>query len=436
MSVKRTLLVTLGLLIATGGAAADPYRDAAEAGMQGDHVLMQQRYERILAANPNDVRALNGKATALSWRGNYFAAIETYRKALEREPENIESLVGIGYAFSWSGDHAYAIESFEKVLSIAPDNVDAQKGLAYVALWSGDTATARSRFEALLAQHPDDADLAVALGQANLQEGRGRAATQAFDQALTLQPGRDDALSGRRAALGGPPVIEASAWYGSTSNAESGLRLAELGWWASRDTRVALRYDDSLSLDNPAIVRSGEKAETITAGVQHHFGTRLTGLVEVGARSLLDGDENIVRAEMVLRNLPGKLTLGAQLGDHDLGYNNNLYYVGFGIPLGERWEVESNNYFSTTGIEQDKEWRSVLNVLYQGDSGWNAVVGAGVGEVNYGGLGNPDRVNVAHAMFTMPVFGFHRAHLVLRNENLPGGDVNVAMIGFTYRLPR
>ena len=120
MSVKRTLLVSLCLVILTSRAAADPYEEAAEAAMQGDLVLMQQRYERILASNPDDVRALNGKATAQAWRGNYFAAIETYQKALSLEPENIESLVGAGYAFSWAGDHAYAVDSFEKALESAP----------------------------------------------------------------------------------------------------------------------------------------------------------------------------------------------------------------------------------------------------------------------------------------------------------------------------
>lgn len=436
MSVKRTLLVTLCLVIVTGEAAADPYEEAAAAARQGDHVLMQQRYERILAANPGDVRALNGKATAQAWRGNYFAAIETYQKALAQEPDNIESLVGIGYAFSWAGDHDYAIASFEKAVAIAPDNLDARKGLAYTALWSGDARSARDRFETLVSDHGDDAELAVALGQANLQAGRSRSAIRAFDHALALEPGRSDAVSGRNAALGGAPVFEASAWFGSTSNADSGLRLAELGWWAGRDTRLALRYDDSLSLDNPAIVRSGERAETLTAGVLHRFGERLTGVVEVGTRSLLDGDENLVRAEMVLHNLPGKVTLGAQLGDHEVGYDNNLYYVGFGIPLSERWQLESNNYFSMTGSEKDKEWRSVLNVLYESAAGWNTVVGGGAGEVNYGGLASRDSVSVAHAMFTLPVFGVHRAHLAVRHEKLPGDDINVAMIGFTYRLPR
>lgn len=436
MSVKRTLLVPLCLVIVAGEAAADPYAEAADAARHGDHILMQQRYERILTAHPDDVRALNGKATAQAWRGNYFAAIETYQQALAHEPDNIESLVGIGYAFSWARDYDYAIDSFEKALAIAPDHLDARKGLAYVALWSGDAGTARERFAALLSAHGDDADLAVALGQANLQDGRARAAIRAFDHALALQPGRNDAMAGRRAALGGAPLVEVSAWFGSTSSADSGLRLAELGWWARQDTRLALRYDDSLSLDNPAVVRSGERAETLTAGVQQRFGERLTGLVEVGTRTLPDGDENLVRAEVVLHNLPGKVTLGAQLGDHELGYEDNLYYLGFGFGLGERWQLENNNYFSMTGSEQDKEWRSVLNVLYESAAGWNAVIGGGGGEVNYGGLASPDSVTVAHAMFTMPVFGFHRAHLAVRHEKLPGEDVNVAMLGFTYRLPR
>ena len=64
------------------------------------------------------------------------------------------------------------------------------------------------------------------------------------------------------------------------------------------------------------------------------------------------------------------------------------------------------------------------------------MLGAGVGEVDGEGLQNPERVRVAHAMLSMPVFGYHRLHLVLRNEDLPGNSVKVAMLGFTFRLPR
>ena len=437
MSVKRTLPVSLCLLIALSASANEElFESAAKAASQGDLALMQQTYETILVAESGNVRALNGKATAQAWRGNYFAAIETYRRSLTIEPENQEALVGIGYAFAWSGDYSYAQAYFDRVLALRPGDYEAQKGSAYVALWSGDAATARSRFTELSVANGMDPEISVALGQANLQLGETKGAFSAFDQALQIDPDSQAAAAGRVAALNAAPKLEAAAWYGSTSNADSGLRLVEMGWWAGRDTRLSARYDDSLSLDNPAIVRRGESARTYLAGVHHAVNDKLAVLLEAGVRQLPDGDQNLYRAEVVLNNLPGKVTLGAQIGDHELGYADRLYQIGIGIPFAERWQVESNNYFSTVGADKDDEWRSVLNLLYAADSGWDAMVGAGVGEVDRGGLQNPESVRVAHAMLSMPVFGYHRLHLVLRNEDLPGNSVNVAMLGFTFRLPR
>jgi tetratricopeptide (TPR) repeat protein len=267
MSVKRTLPVSLCLLIALSASANETLFDqAAVAARQGDLILMQQTYEKILVADVGNVRALNGKATAQAWRGNYFAAIETYRKSLVIEPENLEALLGIGYAFAWSGDYPYSEAYFDRALALHPEHYEALKGGAYVALWSGDAEAARSRFMELSANSDTDPEIPVAIGQANLQLGDTRAANKAFDRALLLDPGNTDAVAGRKAARNAKARLEAGAWYGSTSNADSGLRLVELGWWAGSDTRLSARYDDSLSLDNPAIVRRGESARTYLAG--------------------------------------------------------------------------------------------------------------------------------------------------------------------------
>ena len=437
MSVKRTLPVFLCLLIALGVSANEGLFDSATAAArEGDLAAMQKIYERILAAEPENVRALNGKATAQAWRGNYFASVETFRESLSIEPKNLEALIGIGYAFAWSGDFSYAQSYFDRVLALEPGNHEARKGSAYVALWSGDAETARSRFAELAADRGTEPELSVALGQARLQLGESKAAYSAFDRALQLDPDSRAAVAGRVAALNAAPRFEAAAWYGSTSSADSGLRLVEMGWWAGRDTRLFARYDDSLSLDNPAIVRRGESARTYLAGAHHAVNDKLGVLLEAGVRQLPDGDQNLYRAEIVLNNLPGKVTLGTQIGDHELGYTDSLYQIGIGVPFAGRWQVESNNYFSTVGADKDDEWRSVLNVLYTADSGSNAMLGAGVGEVDRGGLQNKESVRVAHAMLTIPVFGYHRVHLALRNEDLPRNSINVAMLGFTFRLPR
>ena len=437
MSVKRTLPVSLCLLIALSASANEELFDsAAEAARQGELALMQQTYERILAAESGNVRALNGKATAQAWRGNYFAAIESYQKSLAIEPQNLQALVGIGYAFAWSGDFSYAQAYFDRVLALKPEDYEAQKGSAYVALWSGDAETARSRFTELSVASGMDPEISIALGQAHLQLGDTKGAHSAFDQALQLDPDSPDAAAGRVAALNATPKLEAGVWYGSTSNADSGLRLVDLGWWAGRDTRLSARYDDSLSLDNPEIGRRGESARTYLAGVQQVVNEKLTVLIEAGVRQLPDGDQNLYRAEIVLNNLPGKVSLGAQLGDHELGFDDTLYHLGIGIPFSKHWLIESNNYFSTVGVDQDEEWRSVLNLSYSADSGWNAMLGAGVGKIDRDGMQNPESVRVAHALLSVPVLGYHRLHLVLRNEDLQGDSVNVAMLGFTFRLPR
>ena len=64
------------------------------------------------------------------------------------------------------------------------------------------------------------------------------------------------------------------------------------------------------------------------------------------------------------------------------------------------------------------------------------MLGAGVGKIDRDGMQNPESVRVAHALLSVPVLGYHRLHLVLRNEDLQGDSVNVAMLGFTFRLPR
>ena len=62
MSVKRTLPVFLCLLIALGVSANEGLFDSATAAArEGDLAAMQKIYERILAAEPENVRALNGK---------------------------------------------------------------------------------------------------------------------------------------------------------------------------------------------------------------------------------------------------------------------------------------------------------------------------------------------------------------------------------------
>lgn len=433
-----TVLTALAGLCLTQAAGADDagFEQAEAAARSGDLHAMQQAYEGILADDPENIRALNGLATALAWRGNYAAAERTYADILARQPDDVEALTGLGYARAWGGRYDAALTAFERARSVAPDRLDARKGEAYAYLWSGDYARAEQAFAGLADDNPDDAEILTALGQARLGRGRNRAAAASFDRAIVADPSRGAAIDGRRAAWNATPLFEASAWYGSASNADAGLRLVELAWWMNADTRLSARYDDSLSLDNPALARSGESARTWFVAAMHRFGDRWSGSADLGLRELPDGDQLLYRGEMVWSHQRAQVTLGAQLGDHDLGYQERLGYVGFAVPVGARWRLESNTYFAELGADAVGEWRTIFNTEYRAESGWSLLVGGGAGRTEDTVVAPGQDIRVAHAVAFVPVFGYHRLNITLRREEVGAERFDVAMLGFTYRLAR
>jgi tetratricopeptide (TPR) repeat protein len=330
--------------VAGSASAQSALLEEAEAHAQAGRIdAMRRTYEILLSMAPQNVPALNGRATALAWQGNYAEAEQVYGEALALEPGNIDTLTGLGYARAWNGDYPAALSAFEAATAIAPGHLSARKGEAFVYLWSGNNARAESAFAVLASEYPLDAEILIALGQARLQQGFSRSAVDTFDRAMAVDPAREAARMGRVAAFNAPPSFEFGAWYGSTSNAGAGLRQLDFAYWLNGDTRFAARYDDSLSLDNPALERRGEKAETLLVGATHRLNDTWVIGGEVGVRQLPDGDQDLYRGEVVWAHPRARVTLGMQIGAHDLGYDDTLTYLGFALPLGPHWAVELNN---------------------------------------------------------------------------------------------
>jgi len=72
------------------------------------------------------------------------------------------------------------------------------------------------------------------------------------------------ALGGANVAYAdGPPKAELHVWAGNevADSSSIGLRSVEVGLWPTKKDRIGLRYDNSLSLDNPTLARQGIDAE-------------------------------------------------------------------------------------------------------------------------------------------------------------------------------
>ena len=89
-------------------------------------------FDKALAIEPNNVKALTGKGAALGLEGKYQESMDCFDKTLTIDPYHINALNGKGLLLFILHKYEEAIECFDKVLAIEPNNVDAltNKGVA------------------------------------------------------------------------------------------------------------------------------------------------------------------------------------------------------------------------------------------------------------------------------------------------------------------
>lgn len=434
------LLLLLNGLGPTQAAGLDElFQDAEAQARRGDGAALEQTYESILQQDPDNVRALVGRATARSWQGRYGEAQTDYRRALAQQPGHLEALTGLGYSLAWDGQFEAAATAFQRARQLAPDNLGARKGLAFTALWSGRLEQAQSAFDELAREYPDDPEIAEARGQIALQQWRPGTAASAFQQALDIEPERASAAQGLRAAHGAPGRAELSVWVGNTSGeGDAGLRQAQLAVQATPQTRAWLRYDDTLSLDNPALARSGDEAKAGFLGLLQRIvpGTWLSA--EAGYRDLPDGDHQQIYKLEGIQYWAGSRSVkaGLQLSPHSDDFTDKLVFAGLGLPMAERFRLDPTVFFARTGAAGDDEWRGVVHGEYTDPDGWSLGLDLGGGHIDSAVPGASGGVWVAAAQWNIPVAGWHRLHLSAYRETNPSDSFWIAMVGFTLKLPR
>ena len=434
----RRLIVTALALAAgeTFAAAGSDYSAAERAAKEGRLADMQQANEAILADAPGETRALLGRAAALAWQGQYTEAQQTYRDVLAQESGNVDALTGLGYAEAWQGDHNAARSSFARAVEIDAARVDAHKGIAYTFLWSQRYDEALAAFDVAARHAPGDAEIWEARGKALLLAGRNRDAISAFDQALEIEPDRAAASAARVAAWQSAPVFEIGVVAGTTSDAGSGLRRAELAHALSAATRVALRYDNSLGLDNVSIADRGDDAQGYFAAIEHRLRSGVVLGGEVGQRDHVGGEENILALQAALPVASGMWRTGVRLGDHEFGHTNTVLFTGFGFPLSDDWRLEPVIYASQTGATGDEEWRAVFNVEHRVSDRLTAVGFVGTGQVDSAIAAFDGATTLFGGWLRYDTGRYGALTVALRRESTPARDFTIAEFGFVYRLPR
>lgn len=240
----------------------------------------------------------------------------------------------------------------------------------------------------------------------------------------------------------GPPSAELHVWAGNEAGDSSsvGLRSVEIGLWPTRQDRVGLRYDNSLSLDNPTLARQGIDAEAYFVSYLHDFDGRFLLQGEVGQRDLPgDAEQDIYKAEAVIFNDGAAIKFGAQASPTDTpagDFTDTVVWGQYNFAISDHWRLEPALYVAETGATEDREWRVAAYAEYTPSEAWQLGVGAGYGDIDSDIAGASGDVVNAHARLTLNVFEHHSVHFQVRYEDAPLQEYTAGLIGVSLRLPR
>ena len=161
----------------------------------GIALLKEGRFEEAvaclrgaLAADPDNVRALNHLGQALHKQGRRDDAAACFERVLSLRPSHVAACVSLGNVRMDQQRFTEALACYERALAIKPDipGIHYNCGLALQAL--DRSAEAVEKFQQAIAANPNYAPAHNGLGTALRHSGRIEDALCAYRRALALQP--------------------------------------------------------------------------------------------------------------------------------------------------------------------------------------------------------------------------------------------------------
>src|SRR2546425_710309 len=176
----------LGLAVARPLAAQLPQAD--EAFRRGDYRAARAGYERELAADSLNVRALYRLAILDSWDGKLARSLARFARLRRIDPHDPDIMVTQAQVLAWAGRTAASEALYDSVLERFPDRADALAGRARAIAWGGDLDRAEGLWRAALEQFPDDPELLIGLAQTLYWEGQPTLAEAYATRARAVAP--------------------------------------------------------------------------------------------------------------------------------------------------------------------------------------------------------------------------------------------------------
>jgi tetratricopeptide (TPR) repeat protein len=167
------------------------------AWQQGDLNTAIRLYYALLAANPEDCRALHRLALMRAWNDRHDEALELLDRLLVLQPENCDARLDRARILAWSGDLEGAITEVDGILDQHPTQVPALHARGKFQAWAGLYDASLSTYDQLLAIDPDVERIRISRAQVLAWASRFEAAAAVYDTILIANPDNSEARLGR-----------------------------------------------------------------------------------------------------------------------------------------------------------------------------------------------------------------------------------------------
>lgn len=157
-----------------------------------------EEFDQSLAADPNDVIALYGKAEGSRMLSATAEAEGLYRRAIAAGPNEYLPHLGLGILYLDTNRAREAVQELRRAAELAPDEPEPQLRLGKALGRGADAITALERAVAI---RPRWAEAQIELGSALLASNQAQAALTRFQEALRLEATSGSAQEGLGLAL-------------------------------------------------------------------------------------------------------------------------------------------------------------------------------------------------------------------------------------------
>jgi len=157
--------------------------------------------ERVLAASPRQLDAINLAGALAMARGDFERALDFFARAAEIQPDFVEAFINRGVALQALGRRDEALGAYAGAIALSAAHPDALFNRALLLTETGRWNDALADYERLLRAHPDHARAWNNCGNLFLKLKRWDDALQCYAQAVRARPDYADAVNNSGVAL-------------------------------------------------------------------------------------------------------------------------------------------------------------------------------------------------------------------------------------------